>query len=158
MIAAKTKARSAPRLHRMPDQRSDVHELHIRVVGHDPRVGNHLQLTASALAMEARRTDDLRLARILLDACARITAVARALDRLQDLDLGDQADVARRLPELCNGLRASLWGDAAPPRRRTKGCALNLAAGELVAAAVQEGAHAKASACGSIRSAAAVSD
>lgn len=142
MFAAKTKARSALRPARMPGLRNEAHELHIRVVGYDPRIGNHLQLTASALAMEARRTDDLRLARILLGACARITAVARAHDELQALDLSDQVDVARRLPEICNELQAAIWGDGdAQAERETR--AVNLIAGDLVATAVQEGAHGK---------------
>lgn len=140
MTAANTKAHSARR-RRLPGRRHEAHELHIRVVGHDPRIGNHLQLTASALAMEARRTDDLRLARILLDACARIAAVARALDGLEAVDRGDQADVARQLPGICDELRACLWDDAVNAEAASDRHTSNFLAGELVATAVQEITH-----------------
>lgn len=141
MTAAKTKVRSARRPPRLPGQRHEAHELHIRVVGHDPRLGNHLQLTASALAMEARRTGDLRLARILLDACARIAAVARALDRLQAVDRGDRVDVARQLPGICDELRACVWDNAVNAEAESDQRSSNFVAGELVATAVQETTH-----------------
>ncbi len=136
MTAVKQYARPEPRRFAGAVQK-DAHELHIRMVGCDPRIANHLQLAASALAMEARRTDDLRLARILLDACARIAAVSRVHDRLQALDLGNQVELARLLPELCEELRMCLdaQADAEAPD------ALCLVASELVVTAANEGAH-----------------
>jgi two-component sensor histidine kinase len=50
------------------------------------RIKNHLQLIASALALQARDSADEDVSQALLQACGRISAVARIHARLQDLD------------------------------------------------------------------------
>jgi two-component sensor histidine kinase len=144
-LASKQQALSTPRPQRIADIRDEAHELHIRMVECDPRIRNHLQLAASALAMEARRSSDLRRARILLEACARIIAVARVHDRLQALDLGDHVEIARALPELCDELYACLEdADTAPlPAEDEAGraVAVDWIASQLLEGALEEGAE-----------------
>jgi hypothetical protein len=96
--------------------------------------------------MEARRSTDLRRARILLGACARIIAVARVHDRLQALDLTDQVEIARMLPELCGELYACLEdADAAPSPVEDEAAhaagAVDWIASQLLEAALEEGAE-----------------
>lgn len=86
------------------------HELHIRIAECGDSIGDHLQLAATALALEARNTNDLSLARILLDACAHLTAVARAYERLQALDLDNEVELARVMPEIAETLWACFDG------------------------------------------------
>jgi hypothetical protein len=145
-LASKQQAHFTPRPHRVADLRDEAHELHIRMVECDPRIRNHLQLAASALAMEARRSNDLRRARILLDACARVIAVARVHDRLQALDLSDHTEIARMLPELCDELYACLADtDAAPLLTEDEAAhtvgATDWIAGQLLETALEEGAE-----------------
>lgn len=126
------------RSRRVAAARQQPHELHIRIAECGDSIGNHLQLTAAALALEARATRDLALARILLDSCARITAVARAYERLQMLDLDNKVEVARAMPELAEMLWACFDGldhaeaeAASRPTSRLAGEIVAVAAGEI---------------------------
>src|SRR5215510_9431801 len=58
------------------------------------RIKNHLQLIASALALQARDSSDELVSQALLQVCGRISAVARIHARLQDLDRGEEIEAA----------------------------------------------------------------
>ena len=108
--ATRRRARSTPRTRSVATAQNRPHELHIRIAECGESIGDHLQLAAMALALEARDTNDLSLARVLLDACAHITTVARAYERLQALDLDNEVELARTMPEIAETLWACFDG------------------------------------------------
>lgn len=75
------------------------------------RIKNHLQVLTSLLAIGSRQNPDESARQALLDACSRISAVARLHQRLEDADLGDCIDADLFLGDLCADLRACFGGD-----------------------------------------------
>jgi two-component system, sensor histidine kinase PdtaS len=81
------------------------------------RIKNHLQLIASALALQARDTADERVSEALMQACGRISAVARVHARLQDLEQGEDIEASSFLSGLCADLSACLDAPGVRPLR-----------------------------------------
>ena len=78
----------------------------VRMRESNHRIKNNLQLLTSVLAMQSRQSTDESARLALLDACARVAAVGRLHERLEQAEFADRVDIAVFLNELCADLRA----------------------------------------------------
>ena len=78
----------------------------VRMRESNHRIKNNLQLLTSVLAMQSRQSTDEPARLALLDACARVAAVGRLHERLEQAEFADRVDIAVFLNELCADLRA----------------------------------------------------
>ncbi len=83
----------------------DQREVLLQEMNH--RVKNSLQLVASMLHLQAGSSDDEAVRHQLRDASSRITAIARAHQRLYRSDQVRSIDLAAYLVDLCGDLEAS---------------------------------------------------
>lgn len=86
-------------------------DLRLRESNH--RIKNHLQVLASALAMQSRQSGDEPARLALLEACSRVAAIGRLHQRLETAEFGDRVDVALFLRELCGDMRSILAPESA---------------------------------------------
>jgi two-component sensor histidine kinase len=77
----------------------------VRMRESNHRIKNNLQLLTSVLAMQSRQSTDEPARLALLDACARVAAVGRLHERLEEAEFEDRVDMAVFLNGLCADLR-----------------------------------------------------
>lgn len=83
----------------------------VRMRESNHRIKNNLQVLMSLLALQSRQCEQDQQRRALLDACARVAAVARLHERLEDAAFEDRVDVALFVNEICADLRTCFASD-----------------------------------------------
>ena len=83
----------------------------VRMRESNHRIKNNLQVLMSLLALQSRQSEEGQERRALLDACARVAAVARLHERLEDAAFEDRIDVALFVNEICADLRTCFASD-----------------------------------------------
>ena len=100
------------RLQRLCDRNSaETKQFELRLREGDHRIKNSLQVVASGLRLQARRTEDAGARDVLLAASAQIQAVAQIHDALQLNTYLNRVDLGALVSRMCASL-ACLSGDA----------------------------------------------
>ena len=119
----------------------------VRMRESNHRIKNNLQLLTSVLAMQSRQSADEPARLALLDACARVAAVGRLHERLEDAEFEDRVQISVFLHGLCADLRScfgtsalTLSADIEPAEFSAKtALPIGLIVSELVTNAVKHG-------------------
>ena len=119
----------------------------VRMRESNHRIKNNLQLLTSVLAMQSRQSADEPARLALLEACARVAAVGRLHERLEEAEFEDRVDIAAFLRGLCADLLAcfgsaglTLEADFEPAEFSSKtALPIGLIVSELITNAVKHG-------------------